>query len=98
MQRYLKIVQGPKELGRLLELGRGRFSLGRNPDNQFVLAGEKVSKRHCEFALEGERLFVKDLGSSNGLFVNGDRVLEAYLKRGDHIQIGEYILEVVGGS
>ena len=95
MQRGLKVIQGPKDVGRVVVIRQGKCTFGRAEGCTIVLASEKVSKRHCEFTLTAEEFFVKDLGSSNGTFVNGEPVKESRLARGDHVQLGDYVFEVV---
>ncbi len=94
MQRGLKVIQGPKDVGRVLTIRPGTCNFGRAEGCTIVLASEKVSKRHCEFVLSEREFFVRDLGSSNGTFVNGEPVKEVRLNKGDHIQIGDYVFEV----
>ena len=47
-----------------------------------------VSKRHCQVSIEQDNLNIRDIGSSNGTFINGRRIEESALNPGDHIQIG----------
>src|SRR5262249_686758 len=56
-----------------------------------------VSRIHCSFLCEGKRLRVKDLGSSNGTYVNGLRITEAVLNAGDTVQIGsvKFVVQIV---
>lgn len=96
MQRGLKIIQGPKDVGHIATLSIGKCVCGRGKDCALVLESAKVSKRHCEFSLTVNDFSVKDLGSSNGVYVNGERVTESNLRLTDHVQIGDYVLEVVG--
>jgi Nif-specific regulatory protein len=53
-----------------------------------------VSRRHCEVTLDGDSVFLKDLGSSNATFVNGDPVAQAVLKAGDEVAVGSAIFLV----
>lgn len=95
MQRGLKIIKGPKELGRVFILNTGKYLCGRLSENNICLSGEKVSKKHCQFSVVGQEVSVLDLKSSNGLFVNSERVTDVNLKLGDIIQVGEYIFELI---
>ena len=58
-----------------------------------------VSRRHCELAIEGDELIVRDLGSSNGTFVNGERISEDIeLDAGDRLTVGPVTFTVqIGG-
>jgi pSer/pThr/pTyr-binding forkhead associated (FHA) protein len=53
-----------------------------------------VSRRHCEVALGGDRLRVKDLASSNGTFVNNKKINEAELKAGDRLAVGQIVFTI----
>lgn len=63
--------------------------VGRRQDCDLCIPLMIVSKRHCEFNLDGGHLRVRDLNSRNGTFLNGDRVTDqADINPGDKIQIG----------
>ncbi len=63
--------------------------IGADTSCDLVLGDDSVSSRHAELALTGEGLIVRDLGSTNGTFVNGVRVREAFLEPGARLQVGE---------
>ena len=65
-----------------------RLVVGRDPMCDLSHDDALLSRRHAEFATEGEDVLVRDLGSRNGLFVNGTRAAERSLKPGDIVQIG----------
>jgi hypothetical protein len=65
-----------------------RTTIGRTADNQIVVPIREVSRRHAEISLTERGYFVKDLGSPNGTFVNGERVTERVLQDGDRIAMG----------
>lgn len=66
------------------------LELGREPDNDAMLPDPKVSRHHARIQRDGERYVLADLGSSNGTFVNGERVAApARLEDGDVIMIGD---------
>lgn len=71
---------------------------GRDPDATIFLDDVTVSRRHARFELRGGRLFVTDMGSTNGTYVNGTRQEEAELVAGDEVIIGRFRLGVVRGS
>src|SRR5262249_61524342 len=68
--------------------------LGRDPECDIQLESPKISRRHCCIAQVGESLVVRDLGSTNGIRINGVRVLEGYLKGGDELTIGNQRYQV----
>ena len=69
--------------------------LGRDGDGDGRLSGSEISRRHGELRVAGDRLVLRDLGSSNGLFVNGARCPEAALALGDVVRMGEWVGVVV---
>ena len=69
------------------------FIIGRDPDNQIVLNDNLVSRHHAQLTvLDNGLVMIKDLGSSNGTFINGNRVTEGYLKMGDIVKCGPVFL------
>src|SRR5262250_151071 len=86
--------RGPYLTGRLLDGKLSEFplgprtSLGRHPANTLRLADREVSKEHAAIEKVGNGFLIKDLGSSNGTYVNGRRVRELRLKDGDEIALG----------
>jgi serine/threonine protein kinase len=90
----LRFISG-KYQGGEFPIDRGReIIIGRSSDLDMVLVEEMVSRRHAKVSFFDD-LVVEDLGSSNGTFVNGERVQRAVLKDGDRILIGTSILRVV---
>ncbi len=68
---------------------RAHNSLGRHPNNTIQLLDKIVSKEHCVVELRGDRFVLRDLGSLNGTYVNGERVNgEQALRHGDDIALG----------
>lgn len=69
--------------------------VGRSSDLDMVLVEEMVSRRHARIELVRGSVVVEDLGSTNGTFVNGERIDRAYLTEGDRLLIGTSILKLV---
>ncbi|HLO91308.1 MAG TPA: FHA domain-containing protein [Lentimicrobium sp.] len=59
------------------------LTIGRNPDNYIVIRNDKVSGHHCSIKKVGDDFVIEDLGSSNGTFLNGTRIMRAPLKETD---------------
>ncbi len=74
----------------------GTKIIGRDPGCDIVVAGSHVSRRHAELTIRSGKLWVKDLGSSNGSFVNGKRSEETALKNGDEVKFDAMTFKVVG--
>jgi FHA domain/Domain of unknown function (DUF1707) len=76
---------GLPEAGELL---KAHLVLGRSSTCELVLADDTVSRRHAELRIEDGCWLLRDLGSSNGTWVNGRRVMEAEVRPGDLIHLG----------
>jgi pSer/pThr/pTyr-binding forkhead associated (FHA) protein len=74
----------------------GTKVIGRDPGCDIVVAGAHVSRRHAELSIRSGKLWVKDLGSSNGSFVNGKRHDEIALKNGDEVKFDAMTFKIVG--
>jgi len=68
---------------------KGSFIVGRSRTCDLALPGADASRRHAEILGTGKGFRLRDLGSTNGTFVNGERVEEVELRPGDRIQIGD---------
>src|ERR1041384_6825875 len=68
------------------------LTIGRSPQADLQVADERISRIHCGIRLEGDTFVIKDLGSTNGTFVNDSRVQESRLKFGDTIRVGHTLL------
>jgi hypothetical protein len=93
----LVVVRGPNAGSRFL-LDRPTTTVGRHPDADIFLDDVTVSRRHADLVRSGEVIVVKDLGSLNGSYVNGERVEERSLVTGDELQIGRFKLLFVGAD
>ncbi len=68
--------------------------IGRRPECTLRVPTRDVSRQHCEVRVSSTGLSVKDLGSSNGTYVNGKRVAESALAAGDKLRIGPIVFLV----
>jgi signal transduction histidine kinase/pSer/pThr/pTyr-binding forkhead associated (FHA) protein len=87
----LLVIKGADE-GKQIELGGDKTTIGRDASNAIRLHDTEVSRRHAEFQPEANGYLLRDLSSANGTFVNSQRIREALLSAGDHIQIGQTTL------
>ncbi len=71
------------------------MTIGRSSELDVVLVEDMVSRRHSKITVRGGELFIQDLGSTNGTFVNGEKVQHARLQEGDRILVGTNIIKVV---
>src|SRR5438309_10205906 len=73
--------------------------IGRREDCDFRIPLGEISRKHCRLIRDADNLRVEDLGSSNGTFVNGQRVQEALLGPGDTLSLGSVVFVVqINGS
>ncbi|HPW45335.1 MAG TPA: FHA domain-containing protein [bacterium] len=72
---------------------KGIVSFGRAESNTVTLRDSKCSRQHAQIQQHGNEFVVEDLNSSNGTFVNGERVSEHVLSNGDEIQIGDTLMQ-----
>ncbi|MGD0351575.1 MAG: FHA domain-containing protein [Verrucomicrobiota bacterium] len=77
-----------------LELRFGVNHVGRDPACDFTIAHPSVSALHCELVLSNDGVLIHDCDSTNGTFVNGQSVQEAWLRPGQKVQLGQVILFV----
>ncbi len=75
--------------GRTHELKSEKTTIGRVEDNMFQIAEPSVSSHHCEVHLRGAEVVVLDLNSTNGTFINGEKVTEKVLKPGEVLRLGQ---------
>jgi hypothetical protein len=83
----LEILDGDRA-GEVLTVADRAVRIGRKPGNDLVLADEKTSGVHAEIVPEGDRHVLRDLGSTNGTFLDGKRITELVLTPGDVVTIG----------
>ena len=81
--------------GRMFPI-EGTNVIGRDPHCDIVVGGAHVSRRHAEFSVRSGQLWVKDLGSSNGTFVNGKKFDETALQNGDEVKFDAMIFKEIG--
>ena len=68
--------------------------IGRKAEADLRIPRPEVSRAHCEILINGKKISLRDLGSSNGTFVNARKVKEAVLKAGDQVKIGPVVFVV----
>ncbi|MFV0443832.1 MAG: FHA domain-containing protein [Planctomycetaceae bacterium] len=91
----LRVVAGSQS-GSLISLPEGRFLIGREHDCHLRPNSELISRHHCAFTHDAHGVRIRDLGSTNGTFVNGQRIQgNVQLKPGDLVSAGKVELMVV---
>ena len=96
----LVIIYSPDahNLGKRQVLGNETLRIGRERGNQIVLPSDSVSRRHCRIDRRKASWFIKDLGSTNGTYVNDELVEEYQLRRGDQVKVGDTIFKYLSGQ
>jgi general secretion pathway protein A len=84
---YLQILS-PPERKNAIELGAGDIVIGRSPDCDIRFAVENVSRKHARVFFANEEFMIEDLDSTNGLFINGVKIVRCALRNNDQIALG----------
>src|SRR6476469_7876350 len=93
----LRVDRGPNSGSRFL-LDGDATTVGRHPSSDIFLDDVTVSRRHAEFLRDGTSFSVRDVGSLNGTYVNGQRIDSSPLATGDEVQVGKFRLIVMLGE
>lgn len=88
------IILYPRELFRQIPLKTGKNILGRGIEADIRLDDGLVSRRHCEISWDGKTVRIRNLNSTNGIFIDGQEVEEAVLDSENRIQIGKMVLKI----
>jgi two-component system, cell cycle response regulator len=89
----------PTLLGKRFVLEHNPTRVGRGADNQIVLDGDSVSRRHAHFEQRAESWLIVDDGSTNGTYCNDEQISrEVVLKNGDRVKIGPTIFKFLSGA
>ena len=94
-QLALRFISGKYQGGEYPLGSQPELIVGRSSDLDMVLVEDMVSRRHARITVAENQIQIEDLGSTNGTFVNGEKISRASLKEGDRVLIGTSILKVV---
>ncbi len=94
------LVTTPQNHHYIYELGAERVSVGRGSDCAIGLSAEEVSRRHAEFVVSEQMVTIRDLGSTNGTFLNDSPVTAepVVLTTDDNVRVGTYSLRLIDAS
>jgi pSer/pThr/pTyr-binding forkhead associated (FHA) protein len=87
-ERAYLLILSPQEKKRLIELGEKDIVIGRSSECDIRFLVENVSRRHARVFFHNEEFMIEDLDSTNGLFVNGVKVVRCALRNNDQIALG----------
>ncbi|MFP5391651.1 MAG: FHA domain-containing protein [Gammaproteobacteria bacterium] len=91
------IVSRDQQILQEVELNKPRMTLGRHPACDIVIGDRAVSAQHACFNTVGEDVFIEDMESTNGTYVNGRKVGRQLLVDGDHIALARFQISFVKG-
>jgi pSer/pThr/pTyr-binding forkhead associated (FHA) protein len=94
----LRFISGKYQGGEFPVVADKQILIGRSSDLEMVLVEDMVSRKHARIAMQGEQIWIEDLGSTNGTFVNGEKIKRARLKEGDRVLIGTSILKLIAAD
>jgi transcription termination factor Rho len=89
------IVSLDDNLIKVVPLNKDRMTLGRRPYNDIVVDNLAVSGEHAALQVIGHDYFIEDLNSTNGTYINEQKIKRQILKNGDTIEIGKYAIRYV---
>jgi pSer/pThr/pTyr-binding forkhead associated (FHA) protein len=95
---FALIVEHGPRAGLTFVLPEGNTTVGRHPESDIFLNDVTVSRHHCRFQVSGEALTLEDSGSTNGTYVNEQRVDSAELSPGDEVLVGRFHFVVAHGD
>ena len=94
--RYaLKFISGKYQGGEFPLKSDKQVVIGRSSELDMVLVEDMVSRKHAKITTSGDQIIIQDLGSTNGTFVNGEKIKKVRLKEGDRILIGTSIIKII---
>src|SRR5687767_6165628 len=96
--RFSLRFESGERRGETVDVPPGGLTLGRRPGNSVQILDASVSGRHAEVVVDGEGLVLRDLGSTNGTRVAGERISERRLAGGDEVLLGNVRMTVVDSA
>jgi hypothetical protein len=94
----LRFISGKYQGGEFPIVPERQIIVGRSSDLDMVLVEDMVSRKHARIAMQSDQIWIEDLGSTNGTFVNGEKIKRTHLKEGDRVLIGTSILKVIASD
>jgi hypothetical protein len=94
----LRFISGKYQGGEFPIVPEKQIIVGRSSDLDMVLVEDMVSRKHAKIAMQSDQIWIEDFGSTNGTFVNGEKITRARLKEGDRVLIGTSILKVIASE
>ncbi len=95
MRYALRFISGKYQGGEFPLQPNREIVVGRSSELDMVLVEDMVSRKHAKITTTDAQVMIQDLGSTNGTFVNGEKIKKARLKEGDRILVGTSILKLI---
>jgi hypothetical protein len=96
--RFSLRIESGERRGETVDVPPGGLTLGRRPGNSVQILDASVSGRHAELVVDGEGVLLRDLGSTNGTRVAGERISERRLTGGDEVLLGNVRMTFVDSA
>ena len=91
-QNFQLVMRTGPNPGKVHELSQDEITIGRDIANNIVVNDPEVSRKHTRFRAQGGTYVVEDMGSTNGTFVNGQRLMGPHvLRHGEQVMLGEHV-------
>ena len=84
----LTVIENDEEIG-TFDITSAPIMVGRDPRSDVVIKSETVSKSHLKIIPKGDQFYIVDLGSTNGTYVNGEKISETLVTPDDQVQLGK---------
>ncbi|MCL2823067.1 MAG: DUF4388 domain-containing protein [Polyangiaceae bacterium] len=97
-QLALRFISGKYQGGEFPLMPEKETIIGRSAELDMVLVEDMVSRKHAMIGFDADGVFIEDLESTNGTFVNGEKIKRARLREGDRVLIGTSILKLVSAE
>jgi hypothetical protein len=94
----LRFISGKYQGGEFPVTADKHILIGRSSDLDMVLVEDMVSRKHARIMMQADQIWIEDLGSTNGTFVNGEKIKRTHLKEGDRVLIGTSILKLIASD
>lgn len=93
----IKAINGP-DAGEKFALKDGANTVGRGQDSDIQIQSKSMSRKHFQIIVKPDKVFIKDLNSRNGTFINGVLIKQSHIKHGDKISVHQTVLEFIRAS
>ena len=94
----LRFISGKYQGGEFPLADNSEIIIGRSSELDMVLVEDMVSRKHAKIVTRDSEIFIMDLGSTNGTFINGERIKKSRVNEGDRILIGTSIVKVIASN